>query len=205
LTHLHQAWRDPTFRTSGDPEGALDDLGDWEVRAVRNGETKTAGFFRQCFPEDAVVLLMVTVRAKFDVPVNGWGAWTFWCVVRDDDGRARRTLVFEISAVGHPLLLADSQSGGSPQRSDGGPRTAAVLRDWEATGSNEGLHAVQVFCQHLTAGEAAQTAVERARAKYGPTMDLTTWRFFVHERFAVGPTLSFRADANDRAVQLDDD
>jgi hypothetical protein len=36
-------------------------------------------------------------------------------------------------------------------------------------------------------------------------MDLTTWRFFVHERFAVGPTLTFRADANDRAVQLDDD
>jgi hypothetical protein len=34
-------------------------------------------------------------------------------------------------------------------------------------------------------------------------MDLTTWRFFVRERLAWGPSLEFRADANDRAVQVD--
>jgi hypothetical protein len=94
----------------------LDDLGDWEVRAVRNGETMTAGFFRQTFPEDAVVLVMVTVRVKFDVAPSCWDAWTFWCVARDGDGRPRRTLVFEISPTARPLLLADSQVAGFFQR-----------------------------------------------------------------------------------------
>jgi len=183
----------------------VDDLGDWEVRAVRNGETMTAGFFRQSFPEDAVALLMVIARTKFEVPIDGWGAWTFWCVTREDDGRPRRTLVFEMSGAGHPLLLTDSNPGESLHRADGGPRTAAVLRDWEATGTNEGLQVVHVSGLHLTAGEAAQTAVQRARAKYGPDMDLSTWRFSVHERFTGGPTLEFRADANDRAIQLDGD
>lgn len=78
-----------------------------------------------------------------------------------------------------------------------------VLRDWEVSGTNEGLHSVHAFCGNTTAEGAAQTAVDRARAKYGPKMDLTTWRFFVRERLAWGPSLEFRADANDRAVQVD--
>lgn len=77
------------------------------------------------------------------------------------------------------------------------------LRDWEASGTNYGLHSVHVFCLHARVEEAAQVAVHRARAKYGQKMDLTTWRFFVRERYGIGPTTEFRADASDRAVQLD--
>lgn len=76
-------------------------------------------------------------------------------------------------------------------------------RDWEASGTDGGLHYVHLFCTCATAQEAAQMAVRRARAKYGPTTDLTAWQFFVRERLAVGPTHEFRADVDDRAVQLD--
>jgi len=94
-------------------------LDDWEVEAVREGELLTAGFFRQSYPEDAVLLLLTVVRTKFAVPTTGWDVWSFWCVARDGDGRPRRTLVFEISPTGQPVLLADSQAGGFPQRPDG--------------------------------------------------------------------------------------
>jgi hypothetical protein len=77
------------------------------------------------------------------------------------------------------------------------------VRDWEASGTNYGLHSVHVFCLGATLEEAAQRAVDRARTKYGQKMDLTTWRFFVRESYGVGPTLEFRADASDQAVQLD--
>ena len=97
----------------------FEELGDWEVEAVREGEVLTCGVFRQSNPEDAVLLLMVIVRAKFAVPVTGWDAWTFWCVARDKDGRPRRTLVFELSPTGHPILLADSKLGRFIQRDAG--------------------------------------------------------------------------------------
>jgi hypothetical protein len=94
-------------------------LGDWEVEAVREGELLTCGFFRQSYPEDAVLLVMAIVRAKFGLAITGWDVWTFWCVARDGDGRPRRTLVFEVSPTDHPMLLADSQVGGFPQRPAG--------------------------------------------------------------------------------------
>jgi hypothetical protein len=50
--------------------------------------------------------------------------------------------------------------------------------------------------------EAPQAAVDRARTKYGPTTDLTKWRFFVRECASVGRPLEFRAHATGRAVQL---
>ena len=61
--------------------------------------------------------------------------------------------------------------------------------DWEASGTNEGLHSVHVFCLNTTAGDAAQKPVDRARAKYGPQMDLSTRRFFLRERFTFGQPL----------------
>jgi hypothetical protein len=94
-------------------------LDDWEVVAVREGELLTRGLFRQSYPEDAVLLVIPIVRAKFAVPITGWDVWTFWCVARDRGGRPRRTLVFEISPTGHPMLLADSELGGFLQ-SDAG-------------------------------------------------------------------------------------
>ena len=96
-----------------------DDLGDWEVRAARGGETVTAGVFRQTYPQEAVLLLSAIVRAKFDVPSSEWDAWTFWCVARDAEERPRRTLVFVISPTDRPLLLTDSQAGGFIQRGAG--------------------------------------------------------------------------------------
>jgi hypothetical protein len=90
-------------------------LDDWEVGAAREGKLQTAGFFRQTYPQDAVLLLVAIVRTKFAVPTAGWDGWTFWCVARDGAGRPRRTLVFEISPTGQPVLLADSKAGGFPQ------------------------------------------------------------------------------------------
>ena len=86
----------------------FEELADWEVRAVRAGEPLSAGYFRQTHPEDAVVLLMVIVRAKFGVAVS---AWTFWCISRTPVGEPHRTLVLEISAAGRPIRLADSRRG----------------------------------------------------------------------------------------------
>ena len=90
----------------------FEELTDWEVRAVRAGEPLSFGYFRQTHPEDAVLLLMVIVRAKFGVPMTAWDAWTFWCISRTRAGEPRQTLVFEISPDGRPLRLADSRQGG---------------------------------------------------------------------------------------------
>ena len=90
----------------------FEELADWEVRAVRAGEPLSFGYFRQTHPEDAVALLMVVVRTKFEVPMSAWDAWTFWCISRAPSGEPRQTLVFEISPTGRPLRLADSRQGG---------------------------------------------------------------------------------------------
>jgi hypothetical protein len=76
--------------------------------------------------------------------------------------------------------------------------------DWEAVGSDGGLHSVHLYAVGCTALEAAQEAVTRARGKYGARADLSLWRFTVRQRNSTGPTLHFRVDANDRAVRLDD-
>ena len=89
----------------------FEELADWEVRAVRAGEPLSFGDFRQTHPEDAVVLLMAVVRAKFGVSMSAWGAWTFWCISRTQAGEPHQTLVFEISAAGRPMRVADSRRG----------------------------------------------------------------------------------------------
>jgi hypothetical protein len=59
----------------------------------------------------------------------------------------------------------------------------------------------RLLSEHHGRRGCAET-LDRARAKYGPTMALTTCRFFIRERLAFGPDLEFRADLNDRAVRL---
>lgn len=105
----------PLSQTTAGARGVFEGLDDWEVGAAREGKLQTAGFFRQTYPQDAVLLLVAIVRTKFAVPTAGWDGWTFWCVARDGAGRPRRTLVFEISPTGQPVLLADSKAGGFPQ------------------------------------------------------------------------------------------
>ncbi|HUM13113.1 MAG TPA: hypothetical protein VLT82_19350 [Myxococcaceae bacterium] len=47
-------------------------------------------------------------------------------------------------------------------------------------------------------------AIFRARAKYGRTADLTSWRFSVRPQLAAGPVLHFRARLDDTATRLDE-
>lgn len=117
--HLRPSHASSSVGDYGGGRGVFEALDDWEVEAVREGELQTCGFFRQSYPEDAVLLLIALVRAKFAVPITGWGVWAFWCVARDGDGRPRRTLVFEISPTGRPMCLADSNLGGFLQRDEG--------------------------------------------------------------------------------------
>ena len=75
--------------------------------------------------------------------------------------------------------------------------------DWEAWGSDDGLHSVHVLALSATVEEAARMAIFRARAKYGRAANLTAWRFSVKPQHAGGPVLHFRAGPDDRAIQLD--
>ena len=94
----------------------FEELWDWEVTAARGAEGLTLGYFRQSNPEDALVLLMAVVRARYGVSLATWRDWSFWCVGRDDAGRPRQTLVFEVGPDGKPSRVADSQRGHFPQR-----------------------------------------------------------------------------------------
>jgi len=81
---------------------------------------------------------------------------------------------------------------------------ASTAGDWEAWGSNNGLHPVHVLALNATAEEAAQMAIFRVQAKYGRAVDLTSWRFSAKPQHAGGPVLHFRAGAGDSAVRVDD-
>lgn len=85
----------------------FEDLGDWQVHAVRGGIIQSTGYFPQMYPADAVTVLASCVRRKF-----GSGAftqWAFHCVARGIDGRPLRTLVYAIGDAGSPVLLIDSR------------------------------------------------------------------------------------------------
>jgi len=84
------------------------------------------------------------------------------------------------------------------------PSVASTAADWEAWGSDDGLHSVHILAMNATVKEAAQMAIVRARAKYGRAADITTWRFSVRPQHATGPVLHFRARLDDTATQLDD-
>ena len=79
-----------------------------------------------------------------------------------------------------------------------------MSRDWEAGGTDGGLHPVFLCVMNTTAMEAAQMAVGRARDKYGTSENVTRWRFFVRQRGEVSTTRHFRVGANGRAVRVDD-
>ena len=79
-----------------------------------------------------------------------------------------------------------------------------MSRDWEAGGTDGGLHSVFLCVMNTTAMEAAQMAVGRARTKYGTSENVTRWRFFVRQRGEVSTTRHFRVGANGRAVRVDD-
>jgi len=72
--------------------------------------------------------------------------------------------------------------------------------DWEAVGSDDGLHSVHVAALNTT---VEQMAIRRARANYGPRANLTSWRFSVRDRAGTGPVLHFRAGPNDAPIPFD--
>ena len=79
-----------------------------------------------------------------------------------------------------------------------------MSRDWEAGGTDGGLHSVYLCVMNATAMEAAQMAVGRVRLKYGTGENVTRWRFFVRRQGEASTTRYFRVGSNGRAVRVDD-
>jgi hypothetical protein len=91
----------------------FEDLGDWQVHAVRAGIIRSTAFFPQTQPADAVAVLAACMRRKFGV--EGWEGWAFHCIARGVDGRPLRTLVYTLDGAGRLVLLVDSRDAGNRQ------------------------------------------------------------------------------------------
>lgn len=99
---LSRADRTPTV-----PSMLFENLGTWEVSARLDSEEKLSGVFAQTYPEDAVSVLMGTVRAKSQIRSSEWTRWTFFCVERDH----RRTTVFALTEFGRPAKVLETLAG----------------------------------------------------------------------------------------------
>ena len=77
--------------------------------------------------------------------------------------------------------------------------------DWDGWGTDGGMHVVHVSSQGCSAEEAVAELVQRARQKYGVSLDLMMWRFWVKKVDSMfpGQLLHYRVDESGRPVRLE--
>ena len=77
--------------------------------------------------------------------------------------------------------------------------------DWDGWGTDDGMHIVHVSSRECSAEEAVAQLVQRARRKYGVSLDLMMWRFWVKkvDPIVPGQLLHYRVDESGRPVPLD--
>ena len=77
--------------------------------------------------------------------------------------------------------------------------------DWDGWGTDNGMHIVHVSSRACSAEEAVGQLVQRARQKYGASLEFMMWRFWVKkvDPIVPGQLLHYRVDENGRPVRLD--
>jgi len=77
--------------------------------------------------------------------------------------------------------------------------------DWDGWGTDGGMHVVHVSSHACSAEEAVAALVQRARQKYGVSLELMMWRFWVKEVDPIlpGQLLHYRVDENGKPVRLE--
>jgi len=77
--------------------------------------------------------------------------------------------------------------------------------DWDGWGTDGGMHVVHVSSRACSAEQAVGQLLQRARQKYGVSLELMMWRFWVKKVDPIGPgqLIQYRVDESGRPVQLD--
>ena len=77
--------------------------------------------------------------------------------------------------------------------------------DWDGWGTDNGMHIVHVSSRACSAEEAVAQLIQRARQKYGVSLDLMMWRFWVRkvDPIVPGSLLHYRVDESGRLIRLD--